>query len=312
MIFITVLNQMIYLFSLIILGYILMKLKLVPGNSDGVLSKLENYIFIPALVLGIFVNNFTVENLSTSYWLLLGSLAIEAIVIPASMVCVRLCTKDKYIRKIYLYGLCFSNFGFMGNAIISNMFEGVFLEYVIFTLVLWVFIYLWGVPVLLMGDEGKQSIGERCKSFLNPLFVCVFLGAGIGVSGIKLPDFMKTLIVSAGDCMSPVAMLITGMIIAKMELGKILKIKSIYVVSFLRLIIFPAVFIGICLLCGKPFSDTFFICALASLAMPLGLNTIVIPSAYGKDTTVAAGMAVVSHILSLITLPIIFYIAEII
>ena len=40
--------------------------------------------------------------------------------------------------------------------------------------------------------------------------------------------------------------------------------------------------------------------------MPFGLNTIVIPSAAGKDTTVAAGLAVLSHLLSCITIPIVF------
>ena len=34
------------------------------------------------------------------------------------------------------------------------------------------------------------------------------------------------------------------------------------------------------------------LCTVCSLAMPLGLNTIVVPNAYGKDTTVAAGMTI--------------------
>ena len=52
--------------------------------------------------------------------------------------------------------------------------------------------------------------------------------------------------------------------------------------------------------------ETLAICALCSLVMPLGLNTIVIPSAYGKDTKIASGMALVSHVLSCITIPLIF------
>ena len=71
-----------------------------------------------------------------------------------------------------------------------------------------------------------------------------------------------------------------------------------------------ALFLGVGLLAKKTgffsFWDTFYICALCSLAMPLGLNTIVIPSAYGKDTTVASGMALVSHLLGCITIPVIF------
>ena len=52
--------------------------------------------------------------------------------------------------------------------------------------------------------------------------------------------------------------------------------------------------------------EKFIICTVCTLAMPLGLNTIVVPSAYGKDTSVAAGMALVSHILSIISIPLIF------
>jgi predicted permease len=66
----------------------------------------------------------------------------------------------------------------------------------------------------------------------------------------------------------------------------------------------PLILIGISLFVEFP--QTTFICALCSLAMPLGLNTIVIPSAYGKDTSVGARMAIISHLLSVITIPVIF------
>ena len=51
---------------------------------------------------------------------------------------------------------------------------------------------------------------------------------------------------------------------------------------------------------------------MSPIAMPLGLNTIVIPAGYGKDTSDAAGLALVSHLLSCITIPIIFLIFNII
>ena len=134
------------LFSLIAFGYILKRFRFIPDNSEMVLSRLENYIFIPALVLDIFMKYFTVERLSGAWEILLGSLVLEAAVIPISIICSKLCTKDRYTRKIYLYGLCFSNFSFMGNAIVSALFGDIFLEYMIFTLVLWVIIYLWAIP----------------------------------------------------------------------------------------------------------------------------------------------------------------------
>lgn len=309
-VFATTLNQMAFLFSFILIGYILSKGKLIPDNAQATLSKLENYIFIPALVLGTFMDNFTVSTLSTAWRLLLFSLALALVAIGISMVVVRLCTKDKYVRSIFLYGLSFSNFGFMGNAIVSALFPDVFLEYIIFTLPLWTLIYLWGVPVLLMGDHNKKmKLSQRLKSFLNPMFICMLIGMLIGLMNVKLPAFVSTAVSSAGSCMSPIAMLLTGMTIAKSKLGEIVKIKSVYVVSIFRLILYPLLFIGAGILvrmAGIHIEETFFICALCALAMPLGLNTIVIPSAYGKDTKVASGMALISHLLGCITIPIIF------
>ena len=66
----------------------------------------------------------------------------------------------------------------------------------------------------------------------------------------------------------------------------------------------PLIFIGVASFLNIP--ETIYICIVCSLSMPLGLNTIVIPSALGKDTSIAAGMTVISHLLAVITIPLIF------
>ena len=40
--------------------------------------------------------------------------------------------------------------------------------------------------------------------------------------------------------------------------------------------------------------------------MPLGLNSIIVLNAYDKDISEASAMALVSHVLSIITIPLIF------
>ena len=98
-----------FLLLFIAAGYILSRWKFVPQNAQTVLSKLENTFFIPALVLGTFIDNFTVQTITVAWKLLLGSLALAMLAIGLSLLCVRFCSKDKYERNIYTYGLCFSN-----------------------------------------------------------------------------------------------------------------------------------------------------------------------------------------------------------
>lgn len=304
-VFTATLGQTANMFIFILLGYFLSKCKFIPDNSQTVLSKLENFVFIPALVLGTFISNFTTEKIQVAWQLLLSSLGLGLISIFLALICVRFCTKDKYEQKIYTYGLCFSNFGFVGNAVFSALFPEIFLEYLIFTLPLWSLIYLWGVPALLIGTSGeKPRFTQRLKNFVNPMFVCTILGMLIGILEISIPKFISSAVTTAGNCMSPVAMLLTGMTIARFDLKEVLKIKSVYLVSVLRLIVFPALFLVA--MCLVPMSEVFATCGICSLAMPLGLNTIIIPSAMGKDTKVASGMALVSHVLACVTIPLIF------
>lgn len=302
-------NQTAFLFTFITLGYYLAKGKHVPDSAPAILSGLENTVFIPALVLETFLKNFRRAQLSQAGELLLQSLLLAIVVIGLSLLCVRLCTKDRYLQNIYLYGLCFSNFGFMGNAMVSALFPDQFMDYILFTLPLWTLIYLWGVPVLLMGKAGeKVPLKRRLRNFRNPMFAGMVIGMAVGLLELPVPHFLTATIAAAGECMSPVAMLLTGMTVARYDVKKILGVPSVYTVTALRLLIFPFAFLV--LLAAVPLPRTFALCATCVLAMPLGLNTIIVPNALGQDTSVAAGMALISHVLSCLTIPVIFLLLE--
>ena len=299
-------GQTMVLFTLIIAGFLLARIKAVPENTAQVLSKLENNIFVPALVMLTFINNFTAERIGAAGGLFVCGLVTCVIMMGISVLIVRFFSRDEYIRRIYTYGLVFSNFGFMGNAVVSAVFPEYFTDYLIFTLPMWMLIYMWGVPFLLIPPkDGKRSVAGRVKALINPMFIALVIGILIGILKIKLPDFIMKVLDSASDCMSPVAMLLTGVTLASTPMKKMLSVKSIYAVSFVRLLVFPLLTIGFLLLI--PVDKNVAVCAVCAMAMPLGLNTIVVPRAYGLDTSVAAGMTFVSHLMSVITIPAVFW-----
>lgn len=302
--FLTTGNQMIYLFSLILIGYVLSKAGVLSKDTAKVLATMENNILIPALVAGTFLNYFTVEKLKTAGLLFGCSFGVLFLILPFAILFPKLLTRDKDTRKIYTYGLAFSNFGFMGNSVVLALFPEIFLEYLIFTLPLWMAIYVWGVPQLLLPTTESETIRMRLKRFLNPMLIAMLLGMVIGLFGVPLPSAVLSVVDTLGSCMSPVAMLLTGVTVASVPLKNLFRKPSVYAMSAIRLLLFPFVFLGIFRLWNP--SDTIVICTICSLAMPLGLNTLVIPSAYGKDPTTAASMTVISHLLSCLTIPFIF------
>lgn len=310
-VFLSTLNQMGFLMLLIAIGYLLARIGAVPESGAKVLSKLENNLFVPALALGTFMQNFTVKSFKTSGLFLLGGAIVIGISIPLAILISRLCTKDAYIRKIYTYGLAFANFGFMGNAVVQALFPDIFMEYLIFVLPFWFMIYAWAVPCLLIpaeAEQGERSRKERIKAkikpFINPMLICVFIGMILGLLALPIPSFINTTINTLGSCMSPIAMLLTGMTIAKIDLKVTFTNTRTYIVSVVRLFLIPL--LAILLLKFIPMPEALAICTVCSLAMPLGLNTIVVPSAYGLDTSDASGMALISHLLSCLSIPLIF------
>jgi predicted permease len=89
-----------------------------------------------------------------------------------------------------------------------------------------------------------------------------------------------------------------------MNVKVVLKKPGIYIATLIRLVIIPFVMFGVFSLIQVP--TVVFRCIMIVSAMPLGLNSIVIPASYGKDTSAAAGMALVSHLCSLVTIPLFF------
>ncbi len=315
-IFYSTLGQTIYLFLLILIGFALAKWKILPTETAKILAKLENWIFIPALMLKTFMDDFTVDRLAQSGSVFLFSSVLLIIVVPIAILVSKLLTKDHFTQNIFTYGLAFSNFGYVGISVVEAVFPQYAGDYLVFIMPLYILIYLWGVPYLLMKEE-KTSFRQNLKSLLNPMFIGMFIGMIIGLVTSAMPaatlpepllppmNALNNVITALKSCMSPVAMLLTGVTVANIDFKKTFTNVKIYAVTAIRLLAIPLVFLGVFKLIPV-MPVTFFVCAIASLAMPLGLNTIVIPSAYGKDVSVAAGMALVSHLISCATIPLVF------
>lgn len=308
--FIPILTQMLILFVFIAIGFILSKTKVLPDNASTVLSRLENYVFVPALVMGTFIKNCTTDNIGTLWKIIVFSIILLIVLLPITFIVAKLLCKEDFLRKIAIYGLEFSNFGFMGNAVVKGVFPELFFNYTVFTLPFWFLIYAWGVPVLLISSSGGESKGTVLKNFINPMLIAMIIGMIIGLTGLGgiLPAQAIGAVDMLGDCMSPVAMILTGATVAKSDIVKLLKCGWLYSISAVRLIIYPALYILAVVFIPKGgfLTETMLICGMSMVSMPMGLNSIVVPAAYGKDTSQAAALSIVTHLLSIITIPLMF------
>jgi len=305
-------SQMMVMFLCLLVGFILNKKKLVPDNGATVLSKLENYVLVPSLIINTFMDKCTVEALSKHYKLVLYSAVAVAVGVGLAYLLSGLFEKDEYKKNIYKYAIAFGNFSFMGNAIVpailgggdSNLAQEWAFKYLLFSLALNLVVYTWGIIILIPKDkkQGKSPIAN----LLNPTVISIVIGIILGLTGAQkfVPVFIKSTLSSLQACMGPVAMVLTGFVIGGYNIAKLLKNKKVYIMTALRLIIFPVLFVGILMLL-KADIETITLCFFA-YSTPMGLNTVIFPAAYGGDTETGAAMAMISHTLCIVSIPLMY------
>ena len=314
-IFSLTLSQMLMMFTLILAGFLLRKARILPNDSDVTMSRLETYIFLPALNLFNMMTNCTVNTFkSNSVLILYGLLLIifaVALAYPLSKLFIRNSSESAeldYQRNIYKYAMTFGNYGFVGNFIVLKIWggEGLF-KYQMLTLCVSLVCSSWGLYTLIPKNRGDRSLSKNLiKGLTAPPMIALVLGVICGLLNIKqyFPDFALNALSSASNCMGPVAMVLAGFVIGGYEFKNLFLNKKVYIATALRLIIIPSVMILVMKALGINKEVLTF--ALIAFATPLGLNTIVYPAAYGGDTKTGASMAMISHALSVITLPLMY------
>ena len=308
------LKQMLMMFFLIAVGFVLRKKKLLPENAHTTMSKMETFIFVPALSLFTMMTKCTVQTFKENSVLILYGVSITlfgiALAYPLSRLFVRnwkQSAKEEYQRNVFKYALTFGNFGFMGNFIVLGIWgSDMFFKYSLFTMMVSVLCNSWGLFILIPKDKSAGVLKNLKKGLLTPPIIALVSGMIIGLLNVAqyIPSFVTSALENASKCQGPVAMVLAGFVIGSYNFKELITNKKVYAVTALRLVVIPAVMMVLLRLLGT--SEEIMTFALICFATPLGLNTIVFPAAYGGDTKVGASMAMVSHTLSVITIPLMY------
>ena len=306
--FVPTLTQMLMMFVLIFVGFVLRRTRRLPENANVVMSRMELYAFTPALFLHSQMTKCTMENFSQHWPLMLQGLGVTlagiALALPLSRLFVK---KEGYTRFVYRYAMSFGNFGFMGNFIVLGVFgSDMFFLYGLFTLGMNILCNSYGLYILIPKEQGTSFAANLKKGILTPPVIATLCGMALGMTGAAqyLPEFFVKALDSAGNCQGPVAMLLAGFVVGGYSLKEMLLNKKVYIASAVRLILLPLAAVMLLRLLGA--GHTAQVLTLIAVGTPLGLNTVVYPSAFGGDPKPGASMALISHTLSVISIPLMY------
>ena len=298
----TIISNVAILAAFVLIGWFFGTRNIVNRQHAKILSALTVWIFLPSKTFKGFASSFTLEYLSDKYQIILSSIGVLLALVTITWLLVPRVVKDSYQQRIIRYSLTLSNYGHFGYAFIESVWgPQMLLNALMFGLPFSCYAYTEGYRLLT--NQDKISL----KRIFNPVLVAMFAGCLVGLSGIKLPVVLTSVVEKSSSCVAPISMLLTGIMVSDFSLKDIFRSKSAYIVCVFRLLLVPA---ALCFLLRYIFPTEIVMITVLMQAMPCGLGPIIFPNLVGEDCHTGAALAMLSTLASLATIPICVQIIE--
>lgn len=296
-------RQMCMIFLLIATGFAARKRGIVDGNAGKILSAVVVNICNPALLLSSVLESD--GKISNGKLLVAAGIGIGmyAFLILLGRILPRFFGKDQLEKDQYTLMILFGNTGFIGIPVISAVLGTEVLIYVIICNIIFnIIIYTYGL--YLVNRHGKNEDAPK-RSVIN---VGTMAGAAcivIFVSKLRLPEVLVRTVDYVGAATTFLSMMVIGISLAGMPLGKIFREKRLYIYILVRHVLVPMAFgWAIKPLAGDAaLAGTFVLLS----AMPVANMPLMLCEENGMDGTLLSKGIVLSTLFSLVTIPLVVY-----
>lgn len=294
------------MFILLFVGYFLYKKKLMGEEATRQLSNITISIINPIVIFNSYQTEFEPDMLYGLLCAMALALAAQGIFVAAAHIAVRKGGENSPIER---FAFAYSNCAFMGIPLVEAVFGsgGVFFLTAYITMFN---LFMWTHGVCVMSSE-KGGLKRLARVLVSPSMLAIALGLAAFFTGLRLPKIIQLPLDYLGATNTPLAMLVSGATIAKAGLLGGFKQKRVYYVQIFKLVVIPvllaALFIPLRIF---GVSGTVINVILIAAAAPTASATIMFSYKYGHDAEYAAHHFTVSTILSILTMPLILLISE--
>ena len=158
--------------------------------------------------------------------------------------------------------------------------------------------------------SGETEISLK-KILLNINMISVFAGVFLFFTKIRFPEIIGNTLSSVGSMIGPLSMIVTGMLIAGVDLKKVFTNKRIYLVTFIRLVIEPIIALVVIILLGMknwhPQAENIILITYMAAITPCASTITQMCQVYGNDSKYASAINVMTTLLAVVTMPVFVY-----
>ena len=299
-------QEIVKLFLVMIMGYIIVKCNLLKVDDSRTLSVVLVYLVTPCVIIDAFQVNYSPEV--RNGLLFAFSMAIGVHIVFIFMT--KFLATIFHLHIIEQINIIYTNAGILVIPLINALLGK---EYVIYScgFIVVQIILLWTHCRKLLCNDEHISLKDI---LLNVNIISIIIGFVLFIFHLSLPNFIKGTLDMTGIMIGPLGMMLAGMVIAKTPILKLFVVLKNYLAVFLRLIAFPIIILAIFIAIGASDMVTdgkniLLTVYLASIT-PACATVTSMAQLYKKDAIYSSTLYVLTTLLSIITMPLMIYLFD--
>lgn len=300
--FLLIFSKVLIILIMICVGYFITKKGMLSRKGSEEITNILVKMVVPCLIVKSFIDSQ--GSLGAKELLLAATMPFIGMGISIGISYLFFKKEPEERRTVLRFSLIFSNMGFMGLPLVQAIVGERGVIYASFGIVVFNII-TWTYGYRMMNSEAKLNWRTI---ILNPGIISLLIGLPIFFLNIQVPSIIKEPLNAFASLNTPLAMLVIGSYIARVDAKSFVSDKSLYSLSFYRLILAPGLFFLVLMLI-KP-EPELFLAALIQAAAPVAANATLFAVQYKKDSALASEGIAVSTVLSIITIPLFTVLAQ--
>lgn len=292
-------QQIIKLFIMIFMGYMIVKVGILKSEDSRVFSAMVLYLIVPCVIMNAFQVEYSPEKASGLFLAFVTSLLLMLVTLPAVNLLGRL-LKLNEVERMSVY---YSN---AGNLIIPLVTFILGEEWVLYACV-----YM-SIQIVFFWTHCKKELSREKRIDLKKIFtniniIVVMIAVILFFMNIHLPKLLTETFESVSGMVGPASMFVIGMLMAGADLKKIFTNQRAYLVTGLRLIavpVFSFLILKISRLVGTHAEGRqILLIVFLAVTTPAASTVTQMSQIYGNDSEYASAIGVMTTLAAVLTMP---------